>query len=208
MQSPEKNKRSSVIISFLSLLILVAALIWFITSRNTNPATTEIAPLLAVNTNVQVTLTAPASPSSSGGPLVGEKILRDYAKSSLPPENDLTLLSHLMDSFTLLVKSAADGSLSANEDWSAALRGNNLPHERFLPTNHVIFNSQGQLTDRWGTPVFFHALGAHRFELRSAGPDKQMWTADDVHRNYDGSFRRGTNLNPVSLLEAATKPAR
>src|SRR5258707_1116133 len=38
---------------------------------------------------------------------IGETILADYARPSLSAENDLILLSHLMDNFTLLVKSAA-----------------------------------------------------------------------------------------------------
>jgi len=62
-----------------------------------------------------------------GPPLLGELILRDYASPATSPENDLTLLAHLMDNFTLLVKSAADRPLSANEDWAAALGGAQPP---------------------------------------------------------------------------------
>jgi hypothetical protein len=41
-------------------------------------------------------------------------------------------------------------------------------------------NSNGELMDRWGTPIFFHALSKDQMEIRSAGPDRVMWTADDV----------------------------
>jgi hypothetical protein len=41
-------------------------------------------------------------------------------------------------------------------------------------------NSQGELIDAWGTPYFFHALSAREMEIHSAGPDRQMWTADDI----------------------------
>lgn len=134
---------------------------------------------------------------------MGETILRGYATSASTPENDLTLMSHLMDNFMLLVKSATDRPMSANEDWANALRGNNPAHERFLPDQHSALNPAGQLVDRWQTPLFFHALGGHRFEIRSAGPDKKMWTDDDLHRNADGSFRRGANLNAASLFDSA-----
>mgnify|MGYP003340691952 CR=1 FL=1 len=137
--------------------------------------------------------------------LLGEKILRDYAKASLPPENDLTLMAHLFDNFTLLVKSAASRPLSANEDWAAALRGQNPARERFLPNHHVALNADGKLVDRWGTPLFFHALGGGRFEIRSAGPDGKLWTADDLHRNADGTFRRGAELNSSSLDRKSTR---
>jgi hypothetical protein len=110
-----------------------------------------------------------------------------------------------MDSFMLLVKTAKDRPLSANEDWAAAFRGRNPAQERFLPDQHVALNTNGQLVDRWSTPLFFHALGGGRFELRSAGPDKKLWTADDIHRNADGTFRHGEKLNPESLWPASAE---
>jgi len=36
------------------------------------------------------------------------------------------------------------------------------------------------LVDAWGTPFFFHQLSGHEMEIHSAGPDKIMWTADDL----------------------------
>jgi hypothetical protein len=40
-------------------------------------------------------------------------------------------------------------------------------------------NDKGELVDRWGTPYFFHQLSRDHMEIRSAGPDKVMWTQDD-----------------------------
>lgn len=137
--------------------------------------------------------------------MLGETILRDYANINLPPQNDLTLMSRLMDNSLLLLKSAANHPLSANEDWADLFRGQNGAHERFLPDNHVALNARGQLVDRWQSPFFFHALGDGRFEIRSAGPDKKLWTDDDIHRNADGSFRRGKSLDAPSLLEEAIR---
>jgi hypothetical protein len=159
----------------------------------------------ATNAAAQV-LAVPSSSSGGGGqPLLGETILRDYGNTNLPPQNDLTLMSRLMENSLLLLKSAGNHPLSANEDWAALLRGENAAHERFLPDQHAALNPQGQLIDRWGSPLFFHALGAGRYEVRSAGPDRKLWTADDLHRDSDGSFRRGAELNPPSLLSAPKK---
>jgi hypothetical protein len=36
------------------------------------------------------------------------------------------------------------------------------------------------LLDRWEMPVFFHKESSRRTSLRSAGPDRKMWTADDI----------------------------
>lgn len=148
-------------------------------------------------------VTAPLPPTQTR--LLGETILRGYANTNLPPEIDLTLMSRLMENSLLLLKSAAHRPLSANEDWAALLRGQNAAHERFLPERHAALDSQGRLVDRWGTALFFHALGGGRYEIRSAGPDGKLWTSDDIHRNSDGSFRRGPELNSPSLLEAATR---
>jgi hypothetical protein len=145
-----------------------------------------------------------AGPAGQPGPLLGETILRGYADRALPPENDLTLMAHLMENSVLLLKSAANRPLSANEDWADFFRGRNSARERFLPDQHVALNTNGQLVDRWGGPLFFHALGGGRYELRSAGPDKRLWTADDIHRNADGSFRHGADLDPAALMETDT----
>lgn len=153
---------------------------------------------------------APAMPprssppgNSNSPPLLGEQILRGYASAQSTPEQDLTLMARLMDNSLLLLKSAANRPLSANEDWADLLRGRNAASERFLPDAHVALNAQGQLVDRWQTPLFFHAVGGGRYELRSAGPDQKLWTDDDIHRNPDGSFRRGSSLNPPALFPNA-----
>jgi hypothetical protein len=129
--------------------------------------------------------------SSQSTETIGTTVLRDYANPNTTPEHDLALLGQLMDNFTLLVKTSADRPLSANEDWSQALRGLNPSSQRFLPDDHIIFNSQQQLIDRWGTPLFFHAEAKDRYSIRSAGPDRRLWTSDDLQRNPDGSLTHG-----------------
>jgi hypothetical protein len=69
----------------------------------------------------------------------------------------------------------------------------------FLPRSHRIFNAAGALTDRWGTPFFFHSAQAGVIAIRSAGPDRLLWTEDDLHREPNGTFLRGEALNPPSL---------
>lgn len=41
-------------------------------------------------------------------------------------------------------------------------------------------NGKGELIDAWGTPFFFHQLSGEQMEIHSAGPDKLMWTLDDL----------------------------
>jgi hypothetical protein len=41
-------------------------------------------------------------------------------------------------------------------------------------------NGRGELVDYWDTLFLFHQLSGTEMEIRSAGPDKIMWTADDL----------------------------
>lgn len=186
----------------LALPILFVLVILFpLTRQKTVPWGSKKQPD-ATATNPVAAVAAPPAVNQSGRPaFLGELILSGYADTNLPPQNDLVLMSRLMDNSLLLLKGAANQPLSANEDWASLFRGQNAAHERFLPDNNVALNADGKLIDRWGTPLFFHALGGGRHEVRSAGPDGKLWTADDLHRNADGSFRRGAELTPPSLME-------
>ncbi len=134
-------------------------------------------------------------------PLVGERILEGYADASTTVRQDLTLVSHVLENFALLVKGDDPLPLGANEEIAAALRGRNRIQFRFVPDTSPLFNARGQIVDRWGAPLYFHAISHDRVEIRSAGPDKIMWTADDVQRQSDGSFLRAEQMQAPSLLE-------
>jgi hypothetical protein len=131
-------------------------------------------------------------------PLPGEVILKDYALPSTRPEDDLSSMAHAFSNLTLLIKGDAPFRMGANEEFAAALRGKNRDHLRFLPDTHPCFNAQGQIVDRWQTPLFFHVTDRARIDLRSAGPDHQMWTEDDLHRRHNGEYQRGKDLPPNS----------
>jgi len=58
-------------------------------------------------------------------------------------------------------------------------RRSNVNRIPFLRKNHAAINAAGELCDRWGTPLHFHAESGTRMEIRSAGPDAVMRTQDD-----------------------------
>jgi hypothetical protein len=92
---------------------------------------------------------------------------------------DLRLVADLLEAFR--TNFPHDGNpVGENVEITAALAGNNSLHFGFIPPNHPAINADGELCDRWGTPFFFHALSGTQMEIRSAGPDKKMWTADDA----------------------------
>lgn len=110
-------------------------------------------------------------------------------------------IAHVLGNFALLVKGADPLPLGANEEIAAALRGKNKAALRALSDGHPVFNAQGQLVDRWRTPLYFHASSRDRLDIRSAGPDRVMWTGDDFHRKHDGRYLRGEALLAPSLFE-------
>jgi hypothetical protein len=113
----------------------------------------------------------------------GDQQLSGYGNPATPPQNDLLLLAQSLSNFLILAKQAADRPLSANEEWSAALHGKRPGCTVWLSEKSPALDAQQRLVDRWQTPLFFHALGAKQWEIRSAGPDLRLWTADDITQN-------------------------
>ena len=67
-----------------------------------------------------------------------------------------------------------------NAEITAALAGDNSRAYAILPPGHRAINTDGELTDRWGTPYFFHQLAGDLMEIRSSGPDRRRYTRDDA----------------------------
>lgn len=68
-----------------------------------------------------------------------------------------------------------------NAEITSQLMGQNPKQANFIqPDAGMRVNSQGELVDPWGTPYFFHQLSGTEMEIHSAGPDKVMWTDDDI----------------------------
>jgi hypothetical protein len=71
--------------------------------------------------------------------------------------------------------------VGTNPEITRALAGDNPKQVNFLdPEQGLRVNRNGELVDPWGTPFFFHQLSGTEMEIHSAGPDKKMWTDDDL----------------------------
>ena len=73
-----------------------------------------------------------------------------------------------------------DNPTGTNAEIMKEVMGGNRVQARLGPPEGQKLNDQGELLDRWGTPYFFHQLSKNEMEIRSSGPDRAMWTADDV----------------------------
>lgn len=67
-----------------------------------------------------------------------------------------------------------------NDEIVRRLQGENPRGIAVLPKTHPNLSTEGELLDRWGTPYRFHPESAWLTTVRSAGPDRTMWTHDDI----------------------------
>lgn len=100
------------------------------------------------------------------------------------PQADAAILADLIRAFR---RNAKGNPVGDNDEITAQLLGRDprAPAVALIDPRHPAIDPEGRLVDRWGTPYFFHALSASHMEIRSAGPDRTMWTPDDIVGNGD-----------------------
>jgi hypothetical protein len=76
-----------------------------------------------------------------------------------------------------------ENPVGTNAEIMQAVMGGNAAKATLGPPQGQGLNEHGELIDRWGTPYFFHQLSKDKMEVRSAGPDRVLWTGDDVVTN-------------------------
>ena len=91
---------------------------------------------------------------------------------------DLAILRDLLGYYRRIYGANPEGGL--NFEIVADLAGDNERKLAVLPPDHPSLNQEGELLDRWGTPYWFHPVSRDLMEIVSAGPDKNLWTEDDV----------------------------
>ncbi len=97
--------------------------------------------------------------------------------TSLAPE---IILENMSRTIRQYASEFGENPVGTNPEITSALQGDNPKHINFLKADGNRVNGHGELVDAWGTPYFFHQISGHEMELRSAGPDRVMYTADDL----------------------------
>ena len=69
--------------------------------------------------------------------------------------------------------------IGTNSEITEQLLGKNPKKMKFIDAKGLSINEKGELLDLWGSPYFFHQVSKSYLEIRSAGEDKLLWTADD-----------------------------
>jgi len=117
-------------------------------------------------------------------PLPTQTILTRSGVPMLPPppideatiERELTHVQFMLRQFRDVL---GENPIGNNAEIMAAVLGKNLKQAKFGAPEGQVLNENGELLDHWGTPYFFHAVSKTEMEVRSAGPDRRLWTGDD-----------------------------
>ena len=97
---------------------------------------------------------------------------------SKDPRKDLEIVSLILSNYRSLFKVNPVGV--ENFEFTDALTGDNPKRVNFLDPNSSALSGENELIDRWGSPIVFHPISGSVMELRSLGPDKILWTDDDI----------------------------
>jgi len=165
------------------LALLATALFWF-----------HVRDSSSVPPTASVTATSPSSAAAPDPPLSREarqKLLAEIPEARLAddlnlPSNtvqqDLAILGSVFAAYRSIYPGRGN-PIGDNREITDTLLGANPNAIPFLRAGHRAINPRGELCDRWGTPLFFHAESGAKMEIRSAGPDRLRWTADDITLN-------------------------
>ena len=168
-------RKPTVLTAVVALIVAGICLGW----RWFRPASTDVSP-------APVPTYSQPSPERPSAPTASERLLEGYADPATSPIEDLRKLHRVLTGYFSVVKDASRNPIGGNADLAAALRGENPNRTIFVHPGHPAFSPDGLLRDRWDTPVIVHPEGWRRIELRSAGPDKVPYTADDLILNPAG----------------------
>lgn len=123
----------------------------------------------------------PDKPPPPAEPLPSAPMVTDEAVPVMADaEAAIRHMHELVGGMLTAMKDPNRPPLGDNQDIATALRGGNKYGDVWLATNDPLFNAEGLLVDPWGTPYHFHPRAADAIDVRSAGPDRVLFTDDDL----------------------------
>ena len=166
-----------------AVIALPAACWWLCSWAPKKPAGEKTATTAATVTATS----APMPDATSPGPKAFRQseepayspLADEFHAARFDAAHDLEVLRALVGQLTTTLRLAERPPLGDNADIAAALSGRNRRRVVFVPPTHAALR-EGVLVDRLGTPYHFHARSADAIDVRSAGPDRVLFTADDL----------------------------
>jgi len=124
---------------------------------------------------------APVAPVAPGASIPPMAIVPAVPSASDPAALE-TDLQHVQMMFREYRDVVGTNPVGTNSEIMRAILGENVKQAKIGAPENQQLNEKGELVDRWGTPYFFHQLSGSKIEVRSAGPDRRMWTRDDMQQ--------------------------
>ena len=160
----------------------------------TNATPSPVAPVPGVESPTQTASATPAVAESSSPrpPTENLSSATGTISAATPPASTVTsigqstvapqiILENMRSTIRDYGSRFGGNPVGNNAEITLALNGGNPKQVVFIkPDSGLRINSQGELVDGWGPPFFFHQLSGKETEIHSAGPDRVMWTADDL----------------------------
>ncbi len=172
----------------LSVFVLIAALVWLLLPHDSSvPAAQaqgkqEVSNEPAAGLEPKMTIpkgagftSEPSDPAEDFSPLAPE-----LNSSQFSPQHDVDVLHTLLRQYLRRLGHREGLPIGNDTDLAKVLGGQNPMKYATLPPSHPALASDGRLRDRWGSPYFVHPIAEQTFEIRSAGPDRQLFTSDDL----------------------------
>jgi len=178
-------KRSQVILTGAALAVgaLFIAAQWL----RSGPSATVVRPQPTIEIHGDsagwTAIAGKASPESVPSPIVTGSGLAIAAELNAPGQDathDVQTLHAMLRLYLRALHHRQGPPIGDDIDLARVLTGHNPMHFVIMASDHPALAKDGHIRDRWGTPYFIHALGYGIFEVRSAGPDQKMFTADDI----------------------------
>ncbi len=188
----------------LAIIALLAAALWFagpdqpvaaaraVSDESASAALPQSSATSSPRTNpIEHPDTEPPPGEPPPTPEAAPPQLKTVALASLaePPEGPeispgltpMTVMENVRSTFRNYSSRFGGNPVGTNEEITRTLNGANPGKTPFLqPEDGLQVNDRGELVDNWGTPFFFHQLSRTEIEIHSAGPDRKMWTSDDL----------------------------
>jgi len=119
-----------------------------------------------------------APPAAAAVSQTGHPDAAAFGTPAIPHEREPELLLGFLEFFRREFGAFPSGN--ENPHFLNALAGSNPSGLVIFPLDHPRVSPDGELLDAWGTPFHFHSISRDHLEVRSAGPDKALFTEDDL----------------------------
>ena len=145
-------------------------------------------PLTAARSPVSAPQTAESTPhptnlTDSDSRKAGSPLAAELNSPSYDARHDVATLHTMLRQYLRITQRRPGPPIGNDSDLARTFTGHNPMKLVVLPASHPALTSDSRLRDRWATPYFIHPRGNQAFEIRSAGPDRKLFTADDLVEN-------------------------